>query len=485
MPGTVPAMALSPVQTLLKTEWAPAPEPTATDRRAVFDRLRDQWWPIVEEMRQLQSEYRLPTTAVARQAEIRTRFTELSSQSEAIVPLVARAALEAYCQDTTKNADLFDLLSTHIVDGVQHDRPEESLRFCQRMIDARTDSPMPAAWAAVLAVRLGDPEMAKQYLAVSDAIRIAASAGNPEDPATPENEKEMTAGDFLYAYLQMAATSDDYEVAYELAKLLVSIDYQGDWFPAFAGYAAYCVNDFDMAETQLKKAQEQKWLTPRQGDDIIAMARAALMTPLPNGTMHTLADSRKEWETESVIRAAEAAAGEADPEKALPRVKVYTNKGNVVVELFEDQAPTAVANFLTLVEKGYYANVPFHRVLPGFMAQGGDPDGTGGGGPGYCIRSEFTRPDARKHFRGTLSMARTEFPDTEGSQFFLCFTPTKSLDGNYTAFGRIVEGFDVLAKIQRVNPKTPDPTIVPDKILKAEVLHKRNHPYTFEKLPER
>ncbi|MDO4558675.1 MAG: peptidylprolyl isomerase, partial [Planctomycetia bacterium] len=313
-------------------------------------------------------------------------------------------------------------------------------------------------------------------------------AKNPdaEETDTAESvEKPGSASDFLFTYLQIACQGDDYEVAYELAKLLISIDYQGDWFPAFAGYAAFCVNDFDMAETQLKKAQEHKWLTPREPDDLIARARRALVDQQPDGSVHSLADSRKSWEAEAAIRAAEQAAGEADPERALPRVKLDTSKGELVIELFEEQAPIAVANFLTLVENGFYTDVPFHRVLPGFMAQGGDPTGTGTGGPGYVIRSEFTRPDARKHFRGTLSMARTAQPDTEGSQFFLCFVPARFLDGNYTAFGRVVEGMDVLAKIQKIDPESPDPTVVPDTIRKAEVLRKRNHPYTFEKLRDR
>lgn len=498
VPDDIPAMP-SIVDEMLAKPWSPAPDAANTDRRLVFDTLRDQWWPILSEMQQLQKEYRQPTTAVDRQDVIRQRFAELSEQAKKVMPDLARAALEAYCQDRKKSDDLFPLIASYILDGVQNGRLEESLRYCQRLIDTDENNPMPAALAAVIAARLGDAAKAKEYLVVTEeksvafnaeqkiAAESAADGTNSDgtEAANTVDSQGFVPSDFLYNYLQMACSNDDYEVAYELAKLLISVDYQGEWFPAFAGYAAYCVNDFDMAEEQLKKAQENKWLAPRGGDDVIARARQALSSQNPDGSKRTLADSRKEWEAEAAIRASQQAAGEADPEKLLPRVKLYTSKGEVVVELFEEEAPIAVANFLTLVENGFYTEVPFHRVLPGFMAQGGDPTGTGGGGPGYVIRSEFTRPDARKHFRGTLSMARTNQPDTEGSQFFLCFVPAKFLDGNYTAFGRVVEGMDVLAKIQKMDPDRPEPDVLPDEIRKAEVLRKRNHPYTFEKLNDR
>ena len=96
----------------------------------------------------------------------------------------------------------------------------------------------------------------------------------------------------------------------------------------------------------------------------------------------------------------------------------------------------------------------FHRVLPGFMAQGGDPKGTGTGGPGYTIPDECNQPNHRQHFRGSLSMAHTDQPNSGGSQFFLCFVPTSQLDGKYTVFGRVINGFDVLAKLKRIDPET-------------------------------
>jgi cyclophilin family peptidyl-prolyl cis-trans isomerase len=109
------------------------------------------------------------------------------------------------------------------------------------------------------------------------------------------------------------------------------------------------------------------------------------------------------------------------------------------------------------------------------MAQGGDPTGTGSGGPGYEIYCECEKPGARQHFRGTLSMAHAG-KDTGGSQFFLTFRPTTHLNGRHTAFGRVIEGMDVLAKLHRIDPDRPA-SAKPDKIVKAEVVRKRDHQY--------
>ena len=152
-------------------------------------------------------------------------------------------------------------------------------------------------------------------------------------------------------------------------------------------------------------------------------------------------------------------------------MKIETNRGTLVVELFENEAPETVGNFVSLVEKGFYNGLTFHRVLPGFMAQGGDPNGDGNGGPGYKIYCECAKPVHREHFRGTLSMAKQPQKDTGGSQFFITFRPTPQLDGKHTAFGRVVEGLDVLAKIQRRNPESEEERkLTPDRIVKAEVV---------------
>jgi cyclophilin family peptidyl-prolyl cis-trans isomerase len=183
------------------------------------------------------------------------------------------------------------------------------------------------------------------------------------------------------------------------------------------------------------------------------------------------------WKKESAIRAAEAKADD------LPRVKLTTTKGVITVELFENEAPQTVANFLTLVKQGFYDGSPFHRVLPEFMAQGGAKTEEGTGGPGYTIRCECYRPDYRRHFRGTLSMAHAG-RDTGNSQFFLTFVPTPHLNGMHTAFGRVIDGMEVLGDLQRRSPEHQMDGPKADKIIKAEVIRERPHEYKFEKLAQ-
>ena len=148
--------------------------------------------------------------------------------------------------------------------------------------------------------------------------------------------------------------------------------------------------------------------------------------------------------------------------------------------MYENEAPQAVGNFVSLVEKGFYDGLTFHRVLPGFMAQGGCPDGNGAGGPGYDIYCECHQDNHRKHFRGSLSMAHAG-RDTGGSQFFLTFLRTPHLDGRHTVFGRVIDGMDVLAKLQRRDPSNPNAE-KPDRIIKAEVIRKRDHVYAPTKV---
>ena len=130
---------------------------------------------------------------------------------------------------------------------------------------------------------------------------------------------------------------------------------------------------------------------------------------------------------------------------------IVTKNGDIVLELFVDDAPKAVNNFVFLAREGFYNGVTFHRVIPGFMAQGGDPTGTGTGGPGYTIEDEFNE---RPFDTGTMGMARTPAPNSGGSQFFICFAPQPGLNGQYTVFGQVVEGMEVLNKITPRDPNT-------------------------------
>ncbi len=122
---------------------------------------------------------------------------------------------------------------------------------------------------------------------------------------------------------------------------------------------------------------------------------------------------------------------------------IKTAKGDLVLELYPQDAPVTVNNFVTLARKGFYNGLTFHRIIPGFMAQGGDPSGNGTGGPGYTFQDEFS---SRTHQAGSLSMANSG-PNTNGSQFFICYAPQPHLNGKHTVFGQLTQGMDVLKKL--------------------------------------
>ena len=153
-----------------------------------------------------------------------------------------------------------------------------------------------------------------------------------------------------------------------------------------------------------------------------------------------------------------------------PIVTIIMEDGRVMKgELYPDKAPNTVNNFISLANKGFYDGLTFHRVIPGFMIQGGCPEGTGMGGPGYEINGEFSangfRQNDLKHTLGVLSMARTMAPNSAGSQFFIMVAPTPHLDGQYAAFGQITEGTDVAVDISRVqrnmmNDKPKKPVVM-------------------------
>lgn len=143
---------------------------------------------------------------------------------------------------------------------------------------------------------------------------------------------------------------------------------------------------------------------------------------------------------------------------------IETEKGTLVLELFAKDVPKTVNNFVFLAREGYYDGTTFHRVIPGFMAQGGDPTGTGRGGPGYMFEDEFTE---HKHGTGALSMANAG-PNTNGSQFFICYTPQPGLDGRHSIFGQLVEGMDILEGITPRDP-TQNPQFEGDKLIRVTI----------------
>lgn len=152
--------------------------------------------------------------------------------------------------------------------------------------------------------------------------------------------------------------------------------------------------------------------------------------------------------------------------------------GEIVLELYPDKAPNTVNNFISLASSGFYDGLTFHRVISGFMIQGGDPNGTGTGGPGYTIKGEFSlngfKSNDIKHARGVISMARAMAPNSAGSQFFIMHANASYLDGQYAAFGRVIRGMDVVDRIAAVptdfNDKPKKPQVI--KSMKVETFGK-------------
>ncbi len=323
-------------------------------------------------------------------------------------------------------------------------------------------------------------ELIKKGEAMEPQVVSAAEKAYAEAPGGDPQLVE-----FLVAMVQNAVRRDDYEPAFRMATLLLDNHCPDKRLANWALYAAFCVGQYDAALADYKLARENNSFRPLEKSPLDSTIEQFVRDPQP---------FKDAWEREQKLREAEAKAND------LPRVRLKTSRGDIVIELFENEAPNTVANFISLVEKGFYNGVTFHRVLDGFMAQGGCPEGTGRGGPGYHIPCECYQANRRQHFRGTLSMAHAG-RDTGGSQFFLTFVPTTHLDTQidpktgkpvvnpqtgeplpgHTVFGRVIEGMDVLAKIRRRNPEVTDPPPA-DRIVKAEVIRKRDHAYVPKKV---
>lgn len=294
---------------------------------------------------------------------------------------------------------------------------------------------------SVAAMRKELPELRKAALAAIDKAPKSVSIG--------ETLLQISAGE---------CSNDQYAAAKEIVDVLMKNGNGVDGLYDVGTMVAFATDDFTKAKEYLQKSVDLKE-TRRLSNRF---------------TIESMDQHIADWKKEQAVRDAEAAKGD------LPRVKLATTEGDIVIELFENEAPQAVGNFVNLVEKKYYDGLTFHRVLPNFMAQGGCPDGRGTGGPGYKIYCECEKENYRRHFSGTLSMAHAG-KNTGGSQFFMTFLPTPHLDGRHTAFGRVIEGKDVMSKIQRVDPQRPS-GLKPTQIKAATVLRKRDHQYAPTKV---
>ncbi len=308
------------------------------------------------------------------------------------------------------------------------------------------------------------PAMAEKFTALMrEGDKLRPKLMTLAEKCFRENPDDKEIGEMMISVIATLIHDDNYEEARRIGQLLIDNKYPDIRIYNSMGAACYFTNDYAGAEKYLNMAVANKLLN-EEGKKVL----------------ESLPDARAKWARELKFREAEAMADD------LPRVKLTIGdskghaKGDIVVELFENEAPNTVANFISLVEKHFYDGLPFHRVLPQFMAQGGDPKRDGSGGPGYRIACECFAPNHRDHFRGSLSMAHTAQKDTGGSQFFLTFMQKPYLDGVHTVFGRVIEGMDLLAKITRVNPDLAARGVTqspPDEIVKAVVIRKRQHKY--------
>jgi cyclophilin family peptidyl-prolyl cis-trans isomerase len=282
----------------------------------------------------------------------------------------------------------------------------------------------------------------------------------------PNADPQLTA--FLAKVIEDAYKRDEVEEVFRLGQTLIANDADQKNLFEMTGYAALCVSDFDKAKEYFENAK-----------------KTGRITEIGLDALKHLDEVRKKWEEELATRKKQADDA-VTKDKLLPLVQLQTSKGEIVLELFEDEAPETVGNFISLVESGFYKNLKFHRVMPHFMVQGGCPKGDGSGGPGYNIYCEVDKPGARNHFRGSLSMAKTAARDTGGSQFFMCLRPTSHLDGQHTVFGRVVKGLEVLAKIERTESDNPeDKDYKPGELttlFDAKVIRKREHEYKPNKV---
>ena len=272
----------------------------------------------------------------------------------------------------------------------------------------------------------------------------------------PNEDRQL--GRLLMKLIEDATGLDQYEIVADLSGTMLEHGSDMRILHDYAGIAHFALHDFEKAAQHFGQAKVM-----------------GVLSGMGTNFYGEVKDYEDYWAEEQKLRAAEK---EADD---LPQVKLVTTKGEIIIELFENEAPDTVGNFISLVENGFYEDNIFHRVLPNFMAQVGSLNGDGSGDIGYEIYSEFTKPEARKHFRGTLSMAN-KGPNTGSSQFFITFRPTANLNGKHTVFGRVIKGLEILATLQRINPEMPNPTITADKIIQTEVIRMRDHDYVARKV---
>lgn len=284
--------------------------------------------------------------------------------------------------------------------------------------------------------------------------------------AAEESPPDADVLGFLSLVMQVRYDIGDYEGAYRVGAALLGAAPDAAELLVRQLLTAFATNRFEECQQLLSQ------LVPLAGGVPSELTSIASSLDHESGA----------WKRESELRAAEEKADD------LPRVELKIDQNGtlqrIVLELFENEAPNTVANFISLVESGFYDGRSMFRVATHFDATGGCPNDDGTGSPGYLIPSEAGRPDARAHFRGSLGMVGMDATGAAGSQFYMMFAPNPGLNGRSTVFGRVIEGLDVLDGITRSHivdqtnsklQKIPDITLA--KIESARVLRKRDHEY--------
>lgn len=311
-------------------------------------------------------------------------------------------------------------------------------------------------------------ELIEEGLPLFQNMMQAALAEFKQDP-----EKNFEIANLLYYVVKQEVEGDRPEGTLDLIEALIEFDYPDPQLRNFHTIAAFGLNEYDRCYESLKFMVDNK----RASEKLEEM-------------FEDFEGNKRLWEEELEYRKQDAAG------EPLPKVLIQTTKGDIEVELFENQAPETVGNFLSLVESGYYENLTFHRVTQHYMVQTGCENGDGTGTPGYTVFGEMNKPNARKFFRGTLGLALASnvetgeiLPNSGGSQFFFSVLPAYNLNGVYTAFGRVTKGMHVLGILAKIDPeedkekkKDDESKEMPDEIIRIEVLNKRDHEYKPNKV---
>jgi cyclophilin family peptidyl-prolyl cis-trans isomerase len=215
---------------------------------------------------------------------------------------------------------------------------------------------------------------------------------------------------------------------------------------------AVCQKKTQQEKTAAAPPKEEISSVPEEAAEPAESEEKAVEAEAPKEEEPAAAEEKPETTVpeEPEMKEAEKPA-EAAPAKEITRdnaaaIIELAKGGRIVMEFYPKDAPNTVDNFIKLAKKGFYDGLTFHRVVPGFVVQGGDPLGNGRGGPGYTIKAEF---NSQKHLTGTLAMARSTDPDSAGSQFYICLAPQPGLDGQYTVFGQVTEGMDLVKGIAK------------------------------------